>query len=106
MGGILLPSIQRVPNVRLHHGEPGGIVVFSRLVCSSKHEAPPGKPVVLLRRIHRQIGMSGGLFVNALLRETGHTVSTEEAERLQQLHGEAFKRYAGQVRPLPGADEW
>jgi HAD superfamily hydrolase (TIGR01549 family) len=56
-------------------------------------------------RIHRQIGMSGGLFVNALLRETGHTVSTEEAERLQQLHGEAFKRYVSQVRPLPGAKE-
>ena len=56
-------------------------------------------------RIHRQIGMSGGLFVNALLRETGHTVSREEAERLQQLHGEAFKRYASQVRPLPGAEE-
>ena len=56
-------------------------------------------------RIHRQIGMSGGLFVNALLRETGHTVSTEEAERLQQLHGEAFKRYVSQVRPLPGARE-
>ena len=34
-------------------------------------------------RIHRQIGMSGGLFVNALLRETGHTVSGDEAERLQ-----------------------
>jgi beta-phosphoglucomutase-like phosphatase (HAD superfamily) len=32
-------------------------------------------------RIHRQIGMSGGLFGNALLRETGHTVSAEEAER-------------------------
>jgi HAD superfamily hydrolase (TIGR01549 family) len=56
-------------------------------------------------RIHRQIGMSGGLFVNALLRETGHTVSTEEAVRLQQLHGETFKRYASQVRPLPGATE-
>lgn len=54
-------------------------------------------------RIHRQIGMSGGLFVNALLRETGHTVSAEEAERLQRLHGEAFSRYASQVRPLPGA---
>ena len=39
-------------------------------------------------RIHRQIGMSGGLFVNALLRETGHTVSAEEAERLQRLHGD------------------
>jgi HAD superfamily hydrolase (TIGR01549 family) len=54
-------------------------------------------------RIHRQIGMSGGLFVNALLRETNHDVSAEEAERLQQRHGEAFKRYASQVRPLPGA---
>jgi HAD superfamily hydrolase (TIGR01549 family) len=54
-------------------------------------------------RIHRQVGMSGGLFVNALLRETGHTVSKEEAERLQELHGEAFKRYSAQVRPLPGA---
>lgn len=56
-------------------------------------------------RIHRQIGMSGGLFVNALLRETGHSVSTEEAERLQRLHGEAFQRYVSQVRPLPGARE-
>src|ERR1700752_4565684 len=56
-------------------------------------------------RIHRQIGMSGGLFVNALLRETGHTVSKEEAERLQQAHGDAFKKYASQVRPLPGATE-
>lgn len=56
-------------------------------------------------RIHRQIGMSGGLFVNALLRETGHTVSAEEAERLQRIHGEAFRRYASQVRPLPGAPE-
>src|SRR5215216_3110592 len=54
-------------------------------------------------RIHRQIGMSGGLFVNALLRETGHSVSVEEAERLQHIHGEAYARYAAQVRPLPGA---
>src|SRR3954468_24336568 len=56
-------------------------------------------------RIHRQIGMSGGLFVNALLRETGHSVSAEEAERLQRLHAEAYGRYASQVRPLPGAAE-
>jgi HAD superfamily hydrolase (TIGR01549 family) len=56
-------------------------------------------------RIHRQIGMSGGLFVNALARETGHSVSPEEAERIQQVHGEAFKRYASQVRALPGAAE-
>jgi HAD superfamily hydrolase (TIGR01549 family) len=56
-------------------------------------------------RIHRQIGMSGGLFVNALLRETGHRVSVEEGERLQRLHAEAYLRYVSQVRPLPGAAE-
>ena len=33
---------------------------------------------------------SGGLFVNALARETGHTCSPEEAERIHQVHSEAF----------------
>ena len=56
-------------------------------------------------RIHRQIGMSGGLFVNALARETGRSLSADEAERIHQVHGEAFKRYSSQVRPLPGATE-
>jgi HAD superfamily hydrolase (TIGR01549 family) len=56
-------------------------------------------------RIHRQIGMSGGLFVNALARETGRTLSPDEAERIHQVHSEAFKRYSSQVRPLPGAGE-
>src|SRR3954467_7562152 len=53
--------------------------------------------------IHRRIGMSGGLMANAILRETGHTVTTEEAARLLRLHGEAYARMAGQIRPLPGA---
>jgi beta-phosphoglucomutase-like phosphatase (HAD superfamily) len=52
-------------------------------------------------RIHRQIGMSGGLFVNALAWETGVTLSPEQAERIHQVHGEAFKRYASEVRALP-----
>jgi HAD superfamily hydrolase (TIGR01509 family) len=56
-------------------------------------------------RIHRRIGMSGGLFINALLRETGRAVGPEEAERLQQLHSAAFRKRAEQVRPLPGARE-
>jgi HAD superfamily hydrolase (TIGR01549 family) len=56
-------------------------------------------------RIHRRIGMSGGLFVNALLRETGRSVTAEEAARLQQLHGEAYARQANQVRALPGSRE-
>ncbi len=56
-------------------------------------------------RIHRRIGMSGGLFVNALLRETGHQLTREEATQLQRLHAEAYGRLVSQVRPLPGARE-
>ena len=56
-------------------------------------------------RIHRSIGMSGGLFVRALGRETGRELSGEEVAKLQQLHTEAYERQAPQVRPLPGARE-
>jgi HAD superfamily hydrolase (TIGR01509 family) len=54
-------------------------------------------------RIHRRIGMSGGLFVNALLREIGQQVTREQVARMQQAHMDAFLRQASQVRPLPGA---
>lgn len=54
-------------------------------------------------RIHRRIGMSGGLLVNALLRETGRPIGPGEAERLQVFHAEAYAKLAPQVRPLPGA---
>jgi HAD superfamily hydrolase (TIGR01509 family) len=56
-------------------------------------------------RIHRRIGMSGGLFANALLRETGHPVTADEAGRLRRWHEEAYVRRVGEVRPLPGAKE-
>jgi HAD superfamily hydrolase (TIGR01509 family) len=56
-------------------------------------------------RIHRRIGMSGGLFVSALARETHRTLNREEIEHIQQLHAAAFRRYSPQVRPLPGARE-
>jgi HAD superfamily hydrolase (TIGR01509 family) len=56
-------------------------------------------------RIHRQIGMSGGLFVHALMRETGRQVSAEEARRIQGHHKRAYKRLVPQVRPLPGAQK-
>src|SRR5947208_7615502 len=55
--------------------------------------------------IHRRIGMSGGLMANAILRETGHAVTPEEAARFLRLHAEAYARLAGQIRPLPGARE-
>src|SRR5215471_8497307 len=56
-------------------------------------------------RIHRKIGMSGGLFTNMLLRETGLTLDAETSERLRRRHATAFKRYSAEVGPLPGAPE-
>lgn len=56
-------------------------------------------------RVHRKIGMSGGLFTNMLLRETGIDFDAEHVERLQRLHAAAYRRYCGTVRPLPGARE-
>src|SRR5437879_629112 len=56
-------------------------------------------------RIHRRIGMSGGLLVNALLRETGHAVTSEQAEQLSRFHAEAYGRMVAKTRPLPGAKE-
>jgi HAD superfamily hydrolase (TIGR01509 family) len=54
-------------------------------------------------RIHRRIGMSGGLLAQALLRETGRAVSVAEAAELQRLHEVAYLRQVDQLRPLPGA---
>ena len=60
---------------------------------------------VAVWRIHRKVGMSGGLLAHALLRETGHPVSSEDAGHLRRLHAEAYGRRLDQVRPLPGARE-
>ena len=54
-------------------------------------------------RIHRRIGMSGGLFTRALLRETGRDLDEALLARLQERHTEAYRRRIGEVRPLPGA---
>jgi HAD superfamily hydrolase (TIGR01549 family) len=56
-------------------------------------------------RIHRRIGMSGGLLANAMLREIGRPVSAEDAGRLRRYHAEAYANFLDQVRPLPGAVE-
>src|SRR5829696_3549481 len=70
------------------------------------HEALDAEGIELsVWRIHRKIGMSGGLFSNMLLRETGAELNTERIDRLQRRHAEAYKRYTPQVVPLPGARE-
>jgi HAD superfamily hydrolase (TIGR01509 family) len=56
-------------------------------------------------RIHRRIGMSGGLFVSALLRETGRSLSAADIELLQQDHAAEYLAQIDSVRPLPGARE-
>ena len=56
-------------------------------------------------RIHRQIGMSGGLMLSALLRETGGPVSKEGAERIQRVHSEVYGKQASSLRVLPGAQD-
>jgi HAD superfamily hydrolase (TIGR01509 family) len=70
------------------------------------HEALEHNGISLsIWRIHRRIGMSGGLLVNMLLRETGIALDVERVERIAQHHAVAYLRRAGDVRALPGARE-
>jgi HAD superfamily hydrolase (TIGR01509 family) len=54
-------------------------------------------------RIHRRIGMSGGLFLRALDRELGRSLGEGVAERLRVAHAASYLKLWDQVRPLPGA---
>ena len=54
-------------------------------------------------RIHRRIGMSGGLFTRAVGRELGRALDEAEAHALQDRHGELFREMLPERRALPGA---
>ncbi len=56
-------------------------------------------------KIHRRIGMSGGLFVSALARELETPLDPETLRELPKLHQDAFIRHYDTVQPLPGATE-
>jgi HAD superfamily hydrolase (TIGR01509 family) len=56
-------------------------------------------------RIHRRIGMSGGLFARAAAREIGRPFSNKEADAIQLRHGELYREMLPERRPLPGAVE-
>jgi beta-phosphoglucomutase-like phosphatase (HAD superfamily) len=56
-------------------------------------------------RIHRRIGMSGGLFTRAVVRELGRPLAVDEEEQIQARHGELFRELLPERRPLPGAVE-
>jgi len=54
-------------------------------------------------RIHRRIGMSGGLFTEMLLREVAVEITPSLLEGLHKSHADAYGRLVKWVRPLPGA---
>ena len=56
-------------------------------------------------RIHRRIGMSGGLFTRAVAREIGRDFSEQEAADVQAAHGALFRELLPSRRALPGARE-
>jgi HAD superfamily hydrolase (TIGR01509 family) len=56
-------------------------------------------------RIHRRIGMSGGLLAQALGRELGQRLTPEQVGGLQDRHAAAYEHYRAKVLPLPGARE-
>ena len=56
-------------------------------------------------RIHRKIGMSGGLFTRAVARELNRELSLQEVDKLQNRHNELFDQLMPDRIPLRGAKE-
>jgi HAD superfamily hydrolase (TIGR01509 family) len=54
-------------------------------------------------KIHRRVGMSGGLIAHALLREAGQDLEESVQRRIQEVHARVYLENIGTVRPLPGA---
>ena len=56
-------------------------------------------------RIHRRIGMSGGLLAESLARETGRELSGATAAKIKKAHARLFRAQIKDVRLLPGATD-
>ena len=68
------------------------------------HQALSAEAIDLsIWRIHRKIGMSGGLFTDQLLRELKRDIGQEAVQRLARHHAEAYGKLSSMVVPLPGA---
>ena len=78
--------------------------VYAHVFAWQRALAEAGMPIDGWR-IHRRIGMSGGLFTRAVAREIGHPLSPEQARFLKERHGEIFQKLLPERRPLPGAVE-
>ena len=78
--------------------------VYAHVFAWQRALAEEGMPIDRWR-IHRRIGMSGGLFARAVAREVGRELSPQEVEDIQARHGAIFQELLPERRPLPGARE-
>ena len=78
--------------------------VYAHVFAWQRALAEAGLPIEGWR-IHRRIGMSGGLFARAVAREAGRALSDEEAEAIQRRHAALFRDLLPERRPLAGARE-
>ena len=78
--------------------------VYAHVFAWQRALAEEGMPIDGWR-IHRRIGMSGGLFTRAVAREVGRDLSPEETHAIQARHARIFKELLPERRPLPGAVE-
>jgi HAD superfamily hydrolase (TIGR01509 family) len=76
--------------------------VYAHVFAWQRALAEEGMPIPGWR-IHRRIGMSGGLFARAVAREVGRDLSREETEAIQLRHGQIFRELLPDRQPLPGA---
>jgi len=76
--------------------------VYAHVFAWQRALAEAGLPIEGWR-IHRRIGMSGGLFTRAVARELGRPLSDQEVEQIRRRHGELFRELMPERRPLPGA---
>jgi HAD superfamily hydrolase (TIGR01549 family) len=76
--------------------------VYAHVFAWQRALAEAGMPIDGWR-IHRRIGMSGGLFTRAVGRELGRPLTDEEVEAIQTRHGQLYRELLPERRPLPGA---
>src|SRR6266516_720656 len=78
--------------------------VYAHVFAWQRALAEEGMPIDGWR-IHRRIGMSGGLFTRGVAREVGRELSAAEIDAIQLRHGAIFRELLPDRRPLPGARE-
>jgi HAD superfamily hydrolase (TIGR01509 family) len=78
--------------------------VYAHVFAWQRALAEEGMPIDAWR-IHRRIGMSGGLFTRAVAREVGRELSDEETRAIQARHSQLYEELLPERRPLPGAVE-